>query len=154
FAGFGENELFPSVITVMIEGKINNKLKYAASSALSRSVHLAQEACVIPFSEEVNVPLLTTGIDDDLEEYSLTQLGTMLGEIDSGLSNDSEHQLRTDIALPTIEAKIQESLVTAYQRYNQNVFDHKQAEFMNPFTIQLQRLSSPELARMAPPFLH
>src|SRR5699024_11899491 len=29
FAGFGENELFPSVITVMIEGKINNKLKYA-----------------------------------------------------------------------------------------------------------------------------
>src|SRR5690625_2152011 len=32
FTGFGENELFPSVITVMIEGKINNKLKYAASA--------------------------------------------------------------------------------------------------------------------------
>src|SRR5690625_7856424 len=54
FAGFGENELFPSVITVMIEGKINNKLKYAASADLSKSVHLGQEAFVIPFSDEVN----------------------------------------------------------------------------------------------------
>src|SRR5699024_12834444 len=68
FAGFGENELFPSVITVMIEGNINNNLKYAASSDLSKSVHLGQEAFVIPFSEELHVPLFITGIDVDLEE--------------------------------------------------------------------------------------
>src|SRR5690625_7605880 len=65
FAGFGENELFPSVITVMIEGKINNKLKYAASADLSKSVNLGQEAFVIAFSDEVNVALLITGIDED-----------------------------------------------------------------------------------------
>jgi len=154
FAGFGENELFPSVITVMIEGKINNKLKYAASSDLSKSVHLGQEAFVIPFSEEVNVPLLTTGIDDDLEEYSLTQMETMLGEIESGLLNDLKNQFKTNIALETIEKTIHERLVTAYQSYNQNVFDYKQAEFINPFTKQIKHLSKTELARMATSFLH
>src|SRR5699024_12329946 len=102
FAGFGENELFPSVITVMIEGKINNKLKYAASSDLSKSVHLGQEAFVIPFREEVNVQLLTTGIDEDLEEYSLTHRQPMLGETECGLLNDSKNQCKTNIAQETL----------------------------------------------------
>src|SRR5699024_11436198 len=67
FAGFGENELFPSVITVMIDGKINNKLKYAASSDLSKSMHQEQEACVIHFREEVTVTVLPTALDGELE---------------------------------------------------------------------------------------
>src|SRR5690625_6643905 len=106
----------------MIEGKINNKLKYAASSDLSKSVHLGQEAFVIPFSEEVNVPILTTGIDDDLEEYSLTQMETMIGEIESSLLKDLKDDFKTNIALETIENTINVKLLITYQSYNQKVF--------------------------------
>lgn len=74
FAGFCEKELFPSVIIIMIYGKINYKLKYAASSKLSKNVNAENLDYIIPYAEADTVRAFITGIDDNIENFSLIRL--------------------------------------------------------------------------------
>lgn len=152
FAGFGENELFPSVITVMIEGKINGKLKYAASSNLSKSVNATNPVYIIPFSEGSKVDALTTGIDERMEDFSLTNLEVMLGSMETKLIDQLKTKLKKDEDLEAVKEVIHNELVEVYQSYNQAVFEFKQSEYAQPLTDKLNNASKEALTEMATNF--
>ncbi len=154
FAGFGENELFPSVITVMIEGKINGKLKYAASSELSKSVDAENPVYIIPFSKENQASALMTGIDDHMEDFSLTRLETMFGTMEDRLIDKFKAEFKEDVDLEAVEDVIHNELVEVYQSYNQDVFEFKQSEYIQPLTNEVKMLSKKEMAKMAESFSH
>lgn len=149
FAGFGENELFPSVITVMIEGEINGKLKYAASSNLSKSVNATNPVYIIPLNEENKVSALTTGIDERMEDFSLTNLETMLGSMETKLIDQFKTKFKEDVDLDAVKEVIHNELVDVYQTYNQAVFEFKQSEYVQPLTDKLNNASKEALTEMA-----
>ncbi|HLR60686.1 MAG TPA: hypothetical protein VK094_09480 [Pseudogracilibacillus sp.] len=152
FAGFGENELFPSVITVMIEGKINGKLKYAASSNLSKSVNATNPVYIVPLNEASKVDALTTGIDERMEDFSLTSLGTMLGSMETKLIDQFKTKFKEDIDLEAVKEVIHNELIDVYQTYNQAVFEFKQSEYVQPLTDKLNNASKEALTEMATTF--
>lgn len=154
FAGFGENELFPSVITVMIEGKINGKLKYGASTELSKSVNPYNQSFIIPFTKGNKVDALMTGIDDDLEEYSLTKLETMFGTMEDRLLEKLKAKFKEDVDLEAVDNMIHNELVEVYQHYNQDVFEFKQNEYIQPLTEKIKKSSKKEISEIAASYIN
>src|SRR5690606_24792263 len=67
FAGFGNDEIYPSVVTLMIDGKVNGKIKYFISSRKTKSINHSLRSTIIPFAQRDVVESFITGIHVRME---------------------------------------------------------------------------------------
>ena len=74
--GFGENDLFPSVRYLILEGKVGPYLKQSA--AQGQEVTFENGAAIVPFAQREVVDLFLSGMDPRFEEALLTSLGGAL----------------------------------------------------------------------------
>jgi hypothetical protein len=63
-AGFGEKEIFPSLVTYAIEGRLSGALKYKETE--NKKITLGTSAYVIPFAQREMVDIFMSGIDPRL----------------------------------------------------------------------------------------
>lgn len=83
-AGYGESELYPSIVTYEIEGVIENKLKYRKNPDKCHTINAGMECRIIAFAQEDMVTTFMNGINPSvlglLHGY-LTQLFSRLPEL-------------------------------------------------------------------------
>jgi hypothetical protein len=88
-AGFGETEIFPSVVAYEAESVINNRLKYALFKQKSHTIKNVQnDAVVIPFAQDDVVKTFVEGADPEYQSLVESQISNILEVYPEHIVND------------------------------------------------------------------
>jgi hypothetical protein len=75
-AGFGEKDIFPSLHSFWIEGRLNNKLKYTEKKNIR--ITFNNGAAIVPFAQHEMVDIFLSGMESGLEEALLHHIAETL----------------------------------------------------------------------------
>ncbi len=143
-AGFGEKEIFPSLVAYAIEGRLSGILKYKEIE--NKKITLENGAYVIPFAQHEMVDIFMSGIDPRLTDALVESLTEIFHEypqaiIDSigTLNDDEKSSLKTRVQPQSDE------LITRISTY----IDNYRASNIVPVINVVLSLPKTELAAMA-----
>jgi hypothetical protein len=143
-AGFGEKEIFPSLVTYAIDGRLSGSLKYKEIE--SKKITLENGAFVIPFAQREMVDIFMSGIDPRLTDALVDSLSEIfhafpLAIVDSieTMNDDEKTSLKTQFEPQSNE------LVTRIATY----IDNYRASNTGPIINVVMSLPKSELASMA-----
>jgi hypothetical protein len=128
--GFGENEIFPSIYSCNIHGKLGNCLIITNENKEQISTH--NSARIIPFAQSEMVRSFMEGIDPTFEAEIESQLTSLFGQI--GTLVDSSDKKKID------------KILGDYFEYFKNF---KRKVYIGPIMEIVESLQKPELAEMA-----
>jgi hypothetical protein len=145
-SGFGEAELFPSLVYYSIEGMANNVLKYREENY--HKIDFNDSALIIPFAQHEMVITFMEGISEynnDLYEQILNETvdnypKLIVDELASKLTNRQRNQL-----LKKITKIGRDNLLEGLK----NIENIKQQHYVHPILSVVTFLSKIELAEMA-----
>lgn len=107
-AGYGEIDIFPSLVAYRIEGRLNRRLKYKEIE--NTRVTFKNAAEIVPFAQHEMVDIFLSGMDPDFEEALLKNISATLYEypeamIDSiaELSDEQKSNYKTVYQINTDE---------------------------------------------------
>lgn len=87
-AGFGEKEIFPSLVTYAIEGRLSGALKYKEIE--NKKITLETGAYVIPFAQREMVDIFMSGIDPRLTDALVESLSEIFHEYPQAIIDSIE----------------------------------------------------------------
>lgn len=146
-AGFGLDDIYPSVCTHEIEGVIEGKLKYIYLDRKSYRIKSGADCSIIAFAQDDMVASFVEGINPSVSRFIvhyLEQLFNRLPElIDEGeMAGDSKKKKEVKIRLKEDADK----LLSAFL---QQINIHKRMKHIDPILSMVQVLPKDELAAMA-----
>ena len=145
-AGFGEEELYPCVLTYRVEGVVENKLKYKYDDRKSFTVRSGNECAILPFAQEDMVATFMDGINPAirriLESY-LRNLFTGLPEVVQSLQGNCPNTKEFE--------KVAQQLLETFFR---ELEKHIQQNYTHPVLRMVMALPKNELAEMAEAFVN
>lgn len=144
-AGFGDNEIFPSLVHCAIEGMVDNSLKWKEIETV-RADH-ENTAAITPFAQREMVDTFLSGIDPAYLETVLRALTQLLET-----SADELLQAIPDPALPN-KANIAQTLTKKIpglvQSFAQKMTRYSRDRHISPIVNAVAVLPKDELAAMA-----
>lgn len=145
-AGFGENEIFPSLFSYNIECIIDNTLKYRREQA--EKIGEETTAAIIPFAQSEMVYTFLQGIDPHLDlisRYYLQHVFYSFPEIitEELLKKESKEMKKK------IKEKLRKSTLTLYNNYIEQLEKIRFEQYTQPILDIVQFLPKDELASMA-----
>ncbi len=87
-AGFGEKDLFPSLVAYWIEGRLNKRVKYTEKRRVQ--ITFKNGAEIVPFAQHEMVDIFLSGMDPAFEEALLKSIAATLYEYPEGMINSIE----------------------------------------------------------------
>lgn len=87
-AGFGEKDIFPSLVAFWIEGRLNKKLKYAEKNNVR--ITFKNGAEIVPFAQHETVDIFLSGMDSAFEEALLKSISATLYEYPEAMIDSIE----------------------------------------------------------------
>lgn len=98
-AGYGNNEIYPSILTYEIEGVIEGKLKYRILKDKCSKIKSGNECVITPFAQDDMVSLFMNGVNPaiiNLIETYLSQLFKRIPELihDDFLKGDKDDKIK------------------------------------------------------------
>lgn len=143
-AGFGEKDIFPSLVAYWIEGRLNGKLKYTEKKNIK--ITFKNPAEIVPFAQHEMVDIFLSGMDSAFEEALLKSIADTLyaypeAMVDSieELSDQQKTDYKTAFQVNTNE--IMKNLTEGLQNY-------RMANYV-PIINVMVSLPKSELAAMA-----
>lgn len=142
-AGFGKDDLFPSIISYKLECIVDNKLKYAEHT--SSVIDFVNIASIVPFAQSEMVHTFIEGIDPLLEKFSN-------GYLNKIFMNYPELILKTT-ALKDENGELLKKLKDAskeiFDDFSSKVQSYKVKNHIDPIVNIVAILPKDELASMA-----
>jgi hypothetical protein len=146
FAGFGRGELFPSLISVELDGAINGKIKYRKMQEIDID-RSGPRARVLPFAQKEMVERFLYGLDADVERhirlYCSRNISSLREKVIGALSfeaNEDKEQMTE--ALKSAEDGFIEGL-------QEEAFDAGRKNSQSEIEDMVEFMPKPELAKMA-----
>jgi hypothetical protein len=148
-AGFGEEEIFPSLHTYDIECVFGNQLKYRHNEDKSHAI--GNYPAIIPFAQEDMISTFIAGIDPTLENFSIHALEEILQKyfetiIDQAKESDSSEQ--PDF-INQINKHFNQTKQSLLEKYNEKMIEFRREYHINPILDTVSILPKDELAAMA-----
>ncbi|MFM2480922.1 hypothetical protein [Celerinatantimonas sp. YJH-8] len=144
FAGYGEDEYFPVILTYKVQGYIEDKLRYApipeksAAAGLSGIVAYAQEEEVVTFLNGVN-PILKNRIENIYKEATNLHLDSVKKLIDELSQTEDE----------ALKMRVVDCLNSVWDDANQKINVAIRDEHTDKVIRMIEFLSKEDLAYMA-----
>lgn len=144
-AGFGGKEPFPSFKTFIIEGIVNNKLKYRED--LSSEISFKNTAEIIALAQREMVHTFMEGIDPYLQQYMENGLSNIFQKYPKIIVenikklNNNEKQM--------LLKKLKKASNTIVEKYHNNVMNYKRNNYVEPVMTVISMLPKNEIAVMA-----
>lgn len=154
FAGFGEMEIYPSVISFYVEGKINGKLKYHIIPKRTKRIDHSLIGTILPFAQSDMVNSFITGTHIEIEKYAQFVLKKELEALSNGLTEQLKDTFKDDLDLETIEKTIETEILKTYHTFNKHLLLYQRNHFIKPITNVVGTLPITELAQMAEALLN
>ncbi|MFD4820106.1 hypothetical protein [Peribacillus butanolivorans] len=145
-AGFGENELYPSLVSYQIEGRLNGKLKYSREN--ETKIGLTNTASIIPFAQSDMVHTFIRGVDPDIESLTFSYLEELFKKLPDALTDKLEGHLKTSQS-EMVKSNLVEALKTIYDDFEEVLNEYKEDFFTTPILSIVNSLPKEELADMA-----
>lgn len=144
-AGYGEDEVYPSLYEYRVEGIINGVLKYTTGQ--TASVSSTMTAAIRPFAQQEMVHAFMEGIDPEFRNILMNGYKEMLSE----LPNLVEDALSASQIVLTSEDKelINQHGSHLFSEFAQRVEQFQRQAFVGPITSSVSLLPKEELAAMA-----
>lgn len=143
-AGFGEKDIFPSIISLRVDGYVNNKLKYMFSR--QGTINEANNTIIIPFAQQEMVATFMEGIDPDfkktLEAY-ITIIFNKYPEIIVNNINIPEEEKKD------LLNKLKKVTSSLFEDFNSKLKSYQKDNHVNPVIRTVAFLPKDELAAMA-----
>jgi hypothetical protein len=148
--GYGEKELFPSLVAYECECLINNKLRYRQTQDTTIGITPQSPiASVSPFAQREMVNRFMEGVDPQCESNVEDYISTLLGEgypakIAEGLSGKVSDELRDSVQRELVELgkRLAEDFANRFS-------NHRQSQFIGPVIDSVAAMPKNELAAMA-----
>ena len=146
-AGFGEQEVFPSVMSFTVETLVDDCLKWRERPDESAHIDQLNNASIVPFAQREMVDTFLSGIDPNYKGLLLSAVGQLLqrysNEIFKGIP---------DAALPKkkdLVAALQAGIPGLVQGLDGSLRDYGQKRHIAPIMNAVGALPKDELAAMA-----
>lgn len=144
-AGFGEKNTFPSLEAFLIEGIVNNKLKY--KKYISVKINFKTSASIIPFAQREMVDVFMEGVDPSyriVEEGYLAKIfndyaGIVVDSLEKYIGKEKK-QLKEKLV------KMGEEIL---KDHNERLEKYRKDRYVRPVTTVVSMLPKDELAAMA-----
>jgi hypothetical protein len=144
FTGFGDDEIYPSLIPVNISFAFQDKLKYFVDSTMSAKISNQSAGAICPFAQTDVIDTILSGIDPTLDKIYLENFEKFLTKYNQEILNI------LGTANPELTAKIQGlDIQKVVEEYTQKNAETKQSNYINPLMNAVSTLSKPDLAEMA-----
>jgi hypothetical protein len=144
-AGFGDDELYPSVFSYQIEGVINDTLKYREGRGAS--INTNQPAALIAFAQQEMVLGFMTGVAPEYRDMLSEYLGKLFDKYPEEIAKNLSHLTSKQKA--KLVAKLKAVGGNLASTFNSNLDDWAQAKNVNPILNTVSVLPIDELASMA-----
>lgn len=145
FAGFGDDELFPSLLEVVTDGSIGQVVKADAKSELYIS-RVGTQSAIVPFAQSEMVGRFMEGVDREFLRYLTNYLGNLLYESAREIleAGTSEGQLAEDQA-----SDLRNIVRTNLADFQRSAKQFRRERFVDPVLNIVTHLPKEELASMA-----
>ncbi|MCK4631805.1 MAG: hypothetical protein KAT79_00975 [candidate division Zixibacteria bacterium] len=145
-AGFGENEVFPGLTEILLDGIAANVLKFKVARNLVVD-HSTLGAAIVPFADTDVIRGFMDGISYDVAEHIADFLKDLLGEYHNKIGEQIAHKKDSEAKkLETTFATITEGQLERFRKSLQEISQKKHsANIINAVSI----LPKDELASMA-----
>lgn len=149
-AGYGNNDLFPTLYEFYVEGIINSKLKYKLvkeSKIYSEDLSAKPTAEILPFAQQEMVHSVLTGIDPDLESLIINNLQSFINSICT-IARETFNCSNCKIGEQQIQM-LQEKSLEELKKMLSFININRQNYFVSPVYDMVSSLPKEELANMA-----
>lgn len=148
FAGFGEEEIFPSLVGYEVYGIVSGKLKFVETNRFDVDRKLTPDAAVLPFAQKEMVDRFMYGLDGDF----LLLCDTYFDGAHEALGRNLA-ELLTD-ASPEIQDAVRPAIDTILREFrHQIVPDHLQ-RLRQQFSDMVRSMPKQELAALSESLVH
>lgn len=146
-AGYGDAEIYPSVLSYELEGILRGKLKYQVLKDKSKKITKSSDAAIYPYAQEDMVNLFMNGVNSQILMYLQTALSGMVERVpdlikDEDLNTEtrSAEEIKDEIGL-----SYRALLGSFYQDFGKHIRD----SHISPVMSMVRVLPKDELAAMA-----
>jgi len=140
-AGYGESEIYPSVIAFDVEGVVEDKLKYRMNSDKCHSIETGNECRIIAFAQDDMVTTFMNGINPQVLGFVESYLNKVFNRLPELL--DEEKYSSED------KKKYRTQALRLLKSFFNEFSEHLHAEQANPVLRMVMVLPKDELAAMA-----
>ncbi len=144
FTGFGEDEIYPSLIPVNISLAVGERLRYFIEENKAATISNSNHGAIAPFAQTDVISTILTGVDPTLDITYLNNFEAAFTKYNQELLKiigDTNGELKALISSLDIK-----QLVNEYSIQNQQT---KQTNYIDPLMNAVSNLSKEDLAEMA-----
>jgi hypothetical protein len=146
-AGFGEEQLYPSVVTHLVSGVIDNKLRYKHYPVKSGEVDHNSQASIIPFAQSEMVDRFMTGVDPDYKTTSDSYIEELINKYPETIAAALDGMSPSDKS--TLLDNLKQVGVTLIGQYHKDMQKYRYQKEISPILDAVEALPKDELALMA-----
>ncbi|SFQ56282.1 hypothetical protein [Parafilimonas terrae] len=144
FTGFGEDEIYPSLIPVDISFSIGNRLRYYIEENRAATISTANNGAICPFAQTDVIDTILRGIDPSLDNIYLNNFNSLFNRYNQEILN------LIGGTNPILTAQIQaldiQTVVNEYSKMNEQI---KRENYISPLMNAVSSLAKEDLAEMA-----
>lgn len=144
FTGFGEDEIYPQLVPVIISMAVDNRLRYYIDEKESASITNEQSGAVRPFAQTDVIDTILSGIDPSLDEIYVNNFDALFKKYNQAILNSIGNT--NPLLAKQIENLNTEDIVKEYKALNQQI---KRENYINPLMNAVSFLAKEDLAEMA-----
>ena len=151
FAGYGSQNIFPSAHLLIIDGKVNGKVKFFTRRY---SVHPDRRSLIVPFAQRDMAKAVMNGIHEEMEEQLSDGLHKDLRNIHKVIMPQIKEYLEEEEARTAVQKEINSALQFICKRYEDRLAQLKNEKFSEPLLHSIKMLPAKELASVAESLVH
>ena len=145
--GFGEDDIYPALVTNLIDGVYDGRLKFKKDEEKTFRVSESHHCSIIPFAQDDMVATFMEGINPSVNRFTnryLQQLFARLPELlpDEDIVGDDAKKLE-------VRRKLGADAHELLKGFLKQLGEHKDQEHVGPILDMVQVLPKDELAEMA-----
>ena len=146
-AGFGAEDVYPSVITHRLEGIIDGKLKCRRENSKCVEIEHPTQCAIVPFAQEDMVDTFMQGWNPAIQSFVLQYISQLLSRFPD-LIDDSELKGK-QVDKDQLRDRLRRDTRTLFRDFNDQLSIHVQKEHVDPILNMVGVLPKDELAAMA-----
>lgn len=145
FAGYGVNELYPSILSYEAEGRVSGVLKIRLNTGKSDKIDpVRNSASIIPFAQSEMVATFMDGVHPDFNQALFAYLNALFSQLPSVLAN------RFGINPSSQKVKkLEKDLKSSLTNVTNELRDFSISQFVKPILDSVGALPKDDLAAMA-----
>lgn len=150
--GFGENDIFPSLISYDVDGIIDNRLVYKQHTHAKIDRDFGDNVAIVPFAQRDDISAFMEGIQPDYKKNIMSYVSTLCKHYPNMII-DTISKLTTE-EKNKLKQKMKNVGKTMFEQFIKRFRSYEHSEFISPVTRTVSGLPKDELALMAETFVH